>query len=273
MNKQQVLASKIAQLSGDDYDPVDDAGLKLIEQDPELQQEIKFLETLWHQDVLPMQIPSTELDLGFYKMLAIAQSGQSKHVAPPKSVDTTTNLLVRKLKSWFTLRTVPQFAALVIVFMLGFYLNKEVNQGRSSQQLSALNDQVSSLNTMMAISLLQQPSASERLAGVAFTKKANMQHQELSQLVIQTLRNDNATPVKLAMINALSNSAIGEFESELLNIVRAEKNVLVQIELSRLLFTQGSHSTIQELLKLGTSVALHPDMNQWIKDIKATASI
>ncbi|TRY31792.1 hypothetical protein [Aliiglaciecola sp. M165] len=276
MNKQQILESKIAQLCGEQYVPIDSAGEALIEQNPELKQEIAFLEAIWHPNTVSLQQPSADLDLGFYKMLASAQSAQARYPSIPtaesSAVSTKVDLLFSRIKRWFTPQHIAQFASLVVVFMLGFYLNSSESDRASSLQLDALNEQVSSLNTMMAISLLQQPNASERLAGVAFTQKANLHHQELSNLMLQTLRNDSATPVKLAIINALSANAIDSFELALLEIIQAENNVLVQIELSRLLYSQGSPSTIQALLELGKQEQLHPDLRQWINDIKATAS-
>ena len=113
---------------------------------------------------------------------------------------------------------------------------------------------------MMAITMLQQSSASERLAGVAYSQNANLQHEQLATLLLDILKNDSAAPVKLAVINTLSRSSIAHLEDQLIAVTQNQSNVLVQIELIRLLISRGSNETVNQLFSELADTALHPDV-------------
>ena len=63
---------------------------------------------------------------------------------------------------------------IVLVFILGFNLNQAPINEKSDIAFNNLQQEVSSLSTVLAISMLQKSSASERLSGVAFSRQTDL---------------------------------------------------------------------------------------------------
>lgn len=268
MDKQHIIATRIAQLNGESGKVLDQASQAQLANDPELQQELAFIEAFWQPQALKMEQPSVRMDQAFYSMLSKAQASQT--VQPQTSANTgklsafmaAISRLVFPHHS--ATATGWRFASLALVFLLGYNLNHTTEQAAPSAQLSHLNQQVSSLSTLMAVSLLQQTSASERLSGVAYSQQANLSDPQLSALLISSLKNDPSVPVRLAIINSLSQSNIGALESQLITLAIQETHVLVQIELCRLLLNQASVPSRKQLLEQLSGAELHPDLQRFI---------
>lgn len=254
MNNDEIIHHKIATLSGHDTDQLTVSQKQQINDNPALQKELAFIETLWQPEAVSLDEPTEQLDAKFYKMLASAQASPSR-----PSQRRSWGQWVQKV-----LWGAPAFqvCALVVVFLIGFNLN---TRSSDESKLALLNEQVSSLNTMMAITMLQQTSASEQLAGVAYSQEADLKHERLSSLLLQTLSNENSAPVKLAIINTLSRAPISHIEKPLIEIATNQSSVLVQIELIRLLIAKGSNQSIETLMHQLSQETLHPDVNQLLQ--------
>ena len=77
----------------------------------------------------------------------------------------------------------------------------------STNELASLHAEVTSMRQLVALSMLQQQSASERLQGVSWsTREAHLDPQVQSALM-RTLRSDGSVDVRLAALDALSRHA------------------------------------------------------------------
>ena len=199
-------------------------------------------------------------------MLSRAQSAQQQCGYRDSTDKQSQQPLLEKLKAWFMPTPIAQFAALVLVFILGFNLNQAPINEKSDIAFNNLQQEVSSLSTVLAISMLQKSSASERLSGVAFSRQTDLSNPLLVKQLITLLARDKSTSVRLAIINSLSDlKSFGSAEQQLFSLAIQEENLLVQIELCRLLLNYGS-SNIQNLLTEPTNQQkLKPEVREFIQ--------
>lgn len=257
-----------------------------IELHPELVKELAFIDAFWQQD--NQELPSSELDKRFYNMLSQAQTAQQNIDTNEAAKQSKQGHIFKVITTWLSTSTIKpfaQFAALGVVFLLGFNANNSRDEiGQQGQNLAAnlaakngidnLQQEVSSLSAMLALSMLDKSSAAERLTGVAYSQQTDLTDPLLMKTLMSTLEHDRSTAVKLAIINTLNNLPdISEQERQLVAFTIKENNTLVKIELCRLLFNIGSSVTKNELLKALNESELNPDMAEFLQRINAISHI
>ena len=257
-----------------------------IELHPELVKELTFIDVFWQQD--NQELPSSELDQRFYKMLSQAQTAQQNIDTNQAAKQSKQVHIFTVIKNWLctnTIKPFAQFATLGLVFFLGFNANNSRDEtDQQGQYLAAnlaanngidnLQQEVSSLSAMLALSMLDKSSAAERLSGVAYSQQTDLTDPLLMKTLMSTLEHDRSTAVKLAIINTLNDLPdISEQEHQLLAFAIKENNTLVKIELCRLLFNIGSSATKNELLQALNESELNPDMAEFLQRINAISHI
>jgi len=258
-----------------------------IELHPELVKELAFIDAFWQQD--NQELPSSELDQRFYKMLSQAQTTAQQNIDTNQAAKQSKQVhIFTVIKNWLSTSTIKpfaQFATLGLVFFLGFNANNGRDEtDQQSQYLAAnlaanngidnLQQEVSSLSAMLALSMLDKSSAAERLSGVAYSQQTDLTDPLLMKTLMSTLEHDRSTAVKLAIINTLNDLPdISEQEHQLLAFAIKENNTLVKIELCRLLFNIGSSGTKNELLQALNESELNPDMAEFLQRINAISHI
>ncbi len=219
----------------------------------EAESELQFMTDFWQQTSAerPVQ-PSGQLRSNFYQMLA--QQKQDQRTGP-----------LTLVKQWFIERSNAmqpafQFALVCIVFMAGMGTQSLVNSN-DNNAVNALESRVEELNVMVALSLLQKPSASERLSGVAYSSRSGQITDALVSELLKLLESDKSTAVRLAIIEALSDYAmIGSIEEQILDALLKQENVLVQIQLVELLKRHASKNTIDRLVALLDDDRIHDEV-------------
>ncbi len=215
-------------------------------------------------------MPSDKLDANFYQMLSRAQSAQQETTQQKNNYHSSSQeqplSFTDKVKSWFMPTPIAQFATLALVFVLGFNLNQAPNSEKSNQAFNGLQEEVSSLTTMLAMSMLQKDSASERLSGVAYSRQTDLSNPLLVEQLIDLLARDKSTSVRLAIINSLSDlKSFGSSEQKLFTLATQEENLLVQIELCRLLLNYGSVDIKNVLTEQANQELLKPEVREFIQ--------
>jgi len=276
MTNQKIIDWKIASLANNDQSELNEELQSYLEANSELKAELSFIEHFWSNDVKPLVMPSDKLDANFYQMLSRAQSSQQlttekhstqKHESDTRYASQTGPLsLIDKVRTWLTPAPIAQFATLALVFTLGFNLNQPSNNEDNNQNYSGLQQEVSSLTTMLAMSMLQKESASERLSGVAYSRQTDLSNPLLVEQLIAVLTRDKSTSVRLAIINGLSElKSFGSSEQQLFTLATQEENLLVQIELCRLLLNYGSPQIKNQLTEQVNQQILKPEVREFIK--------
>jgi len=270
MKNQQIIDWKIASLANNENSELREEMQCYLEENIELQEELQFIEKFWISNAKPLVMTSDKLDANFYQMLSRAQSAQQvtvqREVVPKASSLESPSSFIDKMKTWFMPSPVAQFATLAFVFAVGFNLNQGSTSQKSNEDFTALEQNISSLTTVLAMSMLQKDSASERLSGVAYSRQTDLSNPLLVEQLIELLARDKSTSVRLAIIKSLGQlKSFGMSEQQLLNLATKEENLLVQIELCRLLLNYGSVDIKKSLIEQANQQVLKPEVQEFIK--------
>src|SRR5262245_44590240 len=151
--------------------------------------------SLWRRlGELPDEKPSPRLRRRFDAMLSAYEEGRGLKAARPTAVPV-----------WL------QYAAAVLILGIGFLAGRYVQQpGRETSEVAALrtelsgtNDRIAALNQLVVLSMLQQPSASQRLQGVSYSLAVPHADPQIVGALLRSLRSDASVDVRLAALDSL----------------------------------------------------------------------
>lgn len=142
----------------------------------------------------------------------------------------------RWLLGW-RLRPAFQMTLAALVFAAGFIARPLVSRPESRDPaLAQLREEVSDLRTMVTLTLLQQPSASDRLEGVTWSYRVPSQDDKVLSALLHALESDSNVNVRVAAVDALRQFAgHAEVRKGLLRSLAQEEAPFVQIELIHLM--------------------------------------
>jgi hypothetical protein len=96
-----------------------------------------------------------------------------------------------------------QAVAAGAVLALGVGIGYGVRSDKTGQQVAELREEVSGMRQMVALSLLQQQSASERLRGVGYAYRVEPSDTEVLSALVSAMNEDPNVNVRLAAVDAL----------------------------------------------------------------------
>jgi hypothetical protein len=108
--------------------------------------------------------------------------------------------------TWWALRPAVQFAIAVLILTAGITIGRYLAPARPQQQSADLNQlrrEVGDLREIVALSLMQQQSATDRLRGVSWSNQIDEPDGKVVSALLDTLMHDSNVNVRLASIDAL----------------------------------------------------------------------
>ncbi|HLF20754.1 MAG TPA: HEAT repeat domain-containing protein [Bacteroidota bacterium] len=219
-------------------------------------QEYESLSMLWSSlGTLPEQKPSQALRERFFAMLSAYEQG-IHHAASRPSAWTRLNELFARF--WPT-QPIVQFAMAIILFLIGGVVGSRIDQNidqtiktESNTEIAQLRGEVLAMSRMLAVSLLQQQSASERLRGVSMSYQLEEGDQELTGALLNTLQFDASPNVRLAALDALTRLMDQDrVRKELIHSLPTQSSPMVQLAMVELMVQtqdQESKPVLQKLL-------------------------
>ncbi|MFN8346369.1 MAG: HEAT repeat domain-containing protein [Spirosomataceae bacterium] len=174
--------------------------------------------------------PSEQLREGFYTMLDRYQQTEAK-----KSSYLWQHLLQTLQRFW-----TPQLAlrvaysvCLISVGLLGGYFLNRPKEAAYQEKMDTLSKEVQEMREMMMLSLIENPSASERLRAVSYTKEINDANGKVLEALFTTLNNDPNVNVRLVTLEALAEMARDPHVREgLVQSLPKQESPLVQVALA-----------------------------------------
>jgi hypothetical protein len=164
-------------------------------------EDLENLTVVWAKlGVLPEEQPGGALRHRFYSMLEEYKNGldtKAKRSGAPGSR--------AGWREWFTFRR-PAFAASFSAFLLllglgaGWLLNRGPSAGGSYASLSR---EVQDMRQQVALSLLSQSSATERIQGIAYSADVKNPNDKTLAALFDAVDNDPNPNVRLAAVDAL----------------------------------------------------------------------
>jgi hypothetical protein len=119
------------------------------------------------------------------------------------------------------------------------------------QQLAALSTQVHEMREMMMLSLLQNPSASERMRGVSYTSDIKNVNPGMADALLATLNNDPNVNVRLTTLEALTHFANDPRVREgLVQSILEQDSPLVQSALADVMLKLQEKRAVKSFKKL-----------------------
>ena len=199
--------------------------------------------------------PSAALNDRFYKMLS-AEKARS------------TPSAWRRFFSWPEFA--PKLAIASVTLLLGIlagYLLRSSTGSPKDHQIIALSEQVSDLQEMMMLSLLEKGSATERLKAVNLTQEMNDASRKVTTALIRTLNEDENINVRLAALEALTPYASDSSVREaLIRSISQQESPLVQISLAELMVALQEKSAVNEFEKIVESDKTPAEVKRKIKE-------
>ena len=213
-------------------------------------QELATSEHLWE---LMETMPAPEPPAGTLVRFNVMLDSYKASVEP--AAEKTPGIIAR-LKQLFTMH--PGFAmaystVLVVVgIALGHFLNGPAPAPPSDkQQLEALAAQVSDMREIMMKSLLQNPSASERIRGVSYTSEITTVKPDVIDALLTTLNNDQNVNVRLMTLEALTHYASNpSVRAGLVESILQQESPLVQAALADVMLKLQERNSIRPFKKL-----------------------
>jgi len=259
---EQAMEALTARLMGEPEDGGTDEQLdRHLETCPRCRREADEIRALWQGlgelEEPPDGVPSTRLRARFYAMLAAAEPAPevAQSEATDRSSSSGASREAGRVLRWRRrvlgsessgLSTVTRLAAAasVLVALLGGALAAGWwlgGGGRSGDDLDSLRAEVRSLHEMVALSLLEQPKATDRLRGVDFGARLDRPDRPVVTALVDTVARDPNVNVRLAAIDALAPVASEpSVRDALIRALPQQDAPMVQIALADLLLDNDS---------------------------------
>lgn len=173
-------------------------------------------------------------------------------------------------------RPAPQLAWGLLVLLVGLGLGLVLagggtpfagSGGEGRGELRALRGEVQALNQLVTLSLLEAPSATERLQGVSFGSRMERPDREVvAALVAAAIRDPNVN-VRLAAIEALAPLASRpRVLDPLARALPEQDSPLVQVALVDLLLASDGEAARRAAVSLLDDEAVHPDVRRHVAE-------
>lgn len=158
----------------------------------------------------------------------------------------------------FSFRPQAQLTYRVVLIAVSIVIGYSLNRDKSTkddenEKLSVLTNQVGEMRRMMVVSLLGNPSATERLRAVNYTGEMEGADRQIITALLSTLNEDPNVNVRLVTLDALAKfSDQPEVRAGLVRSIVRQESPLVQVAMANLMLKlqeKGSVVPFKKLLK------------------------
>lgn len=242
---------------------------------PGCRAEAEELGALWRSlALLEAQPPEAELREGFDGMLAAYQAGLADGKAggaggTPRPGGRHRWLPSLLLKGWSGPALAYGLLALLVGLGLGVMMARGGGAlgGLGDGELRALRGEVRALNELVTLSLLEAPSATERLQGVAFGSRMERPDREVLAALVEAATRDPNVNVRLAAIEALAPVASRpRVLGRLVEALPEQDSPLVQVTLVDLLLSSDGDTARRAAAALLEDEGVHPEVRRHIRE-------
>ena len=221
---------------------------------------------LWKKlALLPEEQPSPAMGARFKTMLESYQEGRWEKSSLAAEKTKTPVPMLWGLGNW---RQLPAAGIVWACLFLacGYYIGKHADPGANPEvqkQLADLQGELVATRQTVALSMLQQQSATQRLEGVSWTTRLPEPDPKVMNALMHTVRFDNNVDVRLAALDALSRYADRpEVRRELVDVLRTTQSPMVQVALIDLLVDLHDKSAVPQFRKFQQDPNVNPTVKK-----------
>jgi hypothetical protein len=149
-------------------------------------------------------------------------------------------------------------AILVIGVATGYFA-----RGRDTSEVSQLRGEIYNMRQLVALSLLQQQNASDRLRGVNYAYRVEQSDPQVLSALLTTLNHDSNVNVRLAAVDAMRNftdNPVGR--KGLVQSLARQDSPLVQIAILDQIVELHEKSAMSSIQFLLSGQDVNPDVRQ-----------
>ncbi|MBX7126783.1 MAG: HEAT repeat domain-containing protein [Cyclobacteriaceae bacterium] len=190
---------------------------------------------------------------GLYELLQ-----QMPDPEPSQAIDWSVQEMIANEREQLTGRgaawrqgTMLRLAAAIALLVVGAGVGYWAATVKPDPELAALTKEVTSLRELMMFTMLEKPSASERLKAVSLSTEISDASNRVTTALLRTLNEDDNVNVRLAALDALKPySADPGIRQALVESIGRQQSPLVQVALAELMAALQEKSSIDALRKL-----------------------
>src|SRR5437868_7731151 len=209
---------------------------------------------------LPRQEPSPDSRARFETMLNAYQEGRWEKTSLARERD---NWFAAWMRSAFAPPLTSALAACLL--LVGFVAGEHFSGARpvNDRQLASLQTELTNMRQLVALSLLEQQSASQRLQGVNYSTQVERPDPEIAAALLHVLRFDNSVDVRLAALDALRRYKDDrQVRAGLLTALQDQQSPLVQIALIDLFVEMRESDAKERLRRIEQDTKINPAVRQ-----------
>jgi anti-sigma factor RsiW len=225
---------------------------------------------VWQKmSLLPTEQPSPELRERFEAMLhayPTATAEQSGVVAANANSSVKGGFDWSAVTRWLRSPVGAlawSLALIVIGVLIGTRIGDATSSSSRERELADVHAELTNMRQLVALSMLQQQSASDRLQGVNYTNREDHLDPQVFAALMHTLRYDNSVDVRLAALDALSRHA-GQpaVRKSVGDSLQTQQSPMVQVALIDLLSEWRDPEAAQRLRNFQQTPNLNPTVRQ-----------
>jgi hypothetical protein len=220
--------------------------------------EFEGLKRIWTRlGAIPGEEPPADQRGRFDAMLEIYQQGMVD--APP-----ARPRLNSWIRQWRPRQPRFQFAMGLALLLVGVIAGRSYPvPSESNAEMNQLRSELHSLHEMVALSLLQQQSASERLKGVSWSYRIEQPGDQVRAALLDTLMHDANVNVRLAAVDALRQFGQNQqVRRGLVEALERQNSALVQIAMIDLVVELRETQSVNALRRLANDQNLNEAVRQ-----------
>lgn len=147
----------------------------------------------------------------------------------------------------------PQLAYGLLLLGIGLGIGYHMNSSGSTNtiEIAASNEETENVRQKLILTLLEQPSANQRLQGVNEANKVENVDEMVIKALLQTLNNDSNVNVRLAAIESLTNYVDNPLVRQgLVQSIPNQESPILQITLANLMVALQEKASIEPFKQL-----------------------
>jgi hypothetical protein len=162
--------------------------------------------------------------------------------------------------AWWPQRPAAQAALAASCLLVGLLAGHAVTLDRErGGEVARLREEVTTTRQLVALSLMRQPLATDRLKGVDWTTQVARPEPQLVNALLETVNYDDTVDVRLAAVDALHRiSRQSRIEPALLSALDRQDSPLVQIALMDALADHRTPAVREAIRRLENNPSVNP---------------